>query len=401
VALYTGPRAALLEDQFPHIPRDSDASEPPAIRAVDRLHADAIRLRASDIHIEPGQSGGRVRMRVDGILHPGDRLPEQLYISVVSRIKLMAAMDIADRRQPQDGRYVVDRAGRLLDARVSSMPTIAGEKLVIRLLDLQAEAPTLESLGMGTVMLERYRCALAAAHGFIIVCGPTGSGKTTTLYASIAERDLESAHVCTVEDPVEVHMSGVAQVQVNLKAGLTFASAMRAFLRQDPNVIMLGEMRDAESADVAMSAALSGQLVLTTLHAADAVRAIQRLVELGLSRHALACGLSAIVGQRLVRRLCLDCRRPVPSERGITLYEPSGCGRCEGTGYRGRTGIFELLRVTHEMRNAMCCDDMTPHFEELATHGGYEPMSVDASRLLKTGQTSESELRRILGSVNR
>jgi len=390
----------LREDEFLHISPELDGAEPPAIRAVDRLHADAVRLRASDIHLEPTRTGGRVRMRVDGILRGGDELPEGLFTPVVSRIKLMAAMDIAERRQPQDGCYVIERSGCILDARVSSMPTVSGEKLVIRLLDLQAETPSLESLGMAPVMLERYRSAVCAAHGFIVVCGPTGSGKTTTLYASLAQRDLESTHVCTVEDPVEVHMAGVAQVQVNPKAGLTFASALRAFLRQDPNVIMLGEMRDCESAGVAMSAALSGQLVMTTLHASDAVSAIQRLVELGLSRHALACGLSAIVGQRLVRRLCPYCRKAEPSERG-TVFEPAGCARCDRTGYKGRTGIFELLLVTNEIRSAISSPELTLRLLELAARSGYEPMAVDALRLVRSGQTSASELQRVVGLASR
>ncbi len=400
MALHTSPRASLLKDDFPHSWAETDAVEPPAIRTVDRLHSDAIRLGASDIHLEPTRDGGRVRLRIDGMLQMGEQLSAALFPAVVSRLKLMAAMDIAERRQPQDGRYAVERSGRVLDARVSSMPTIGGEKLVIRLLDLQAESPRLDSLGMGPLLLERYRVAVAAAHGFVVVCGPTGSGKTTTLYASLASRNLESQHVCTVEDPVEVHMTGVAQVQVNSKAGVTFASALRAFLRQDPNVIMLGEMRDSESANVAMSAALSGQLVLTTLHASDSLRAIQRLVELGLSPAALASGLSAIVGQRLVRKLCVHCRKAVPAERGVVTFAPHGCEHCDATGFKGRTGIFELLRVTDELRNAIGRNDATPMLAELATQAGYEPMSLDGLRLVRSGETSASELRRVLGSAD-
>jgi type IV pilus assembly protein PilB len=376
---------------------DEGVDDPPAIRAIDRLHETALRLRASDIHLEPTRTGGRVRLRVDGILRESDQMARELFHPMVSRVKLLAGMDIAERRLPQDGRYVLERRGRSLDARVSSMPTIAGEKLVIRLLDMQAEVPGLASLGMNATMLSRYRQAIHAAHGFVVVCGPTGSGKTTTLYASLAERNLNKEHLCTVEDPVEVRMAGVAQVQVNVKAGLTFASALRAFLRQDPNVIMLGEMRDSESASVAMSAALSGQLVMTTLHAGDAPRAIERLVEFGLNRHTLAAGLSAIVSQRLVRRLCSHCRRPAPSVRG-PAFESAGCTRCDGSGYRGRVAIFEFLPVTHAVRSAVSHADTALELADLAMRAGYEPMMTEGLQLVARGETSRSELERVLGS---
>ena len=377
-------------------PSDEVCDDAPAIRAVDRLHDRALRMRASDIHLEPTQTGGRIRMRVDGILHESERVPRELFAPMISRLKVLAAMDIAERRQPQDGRYPLERLERSLDARVSSMPTIAGEKLVIRLLDMQAELPSLGRLGMPSSMLDRYRRAIHAPHGFIVVCGPTGSGKTTTLYASLAERDLESQHVCTVEDPVEVQMSGVAQVQVNPRAGVTFASALRALLRQDPNVIMLGEMRDSESAGVAMSAALSGQLVLTTLHANDAPRAIERLVELGLNRQTLAAGLTAIVSQRLVRRLCTACRRVCDSPLGM-LYEPVGCAQCEGAGYRGRIGLFEFLPMSHAIRSAIARGEGALELARLARAGGYEPMMSEGLRRAQRGETSGTELQRVLG----
>ncbi len=382
MALYAEPRAALFEGDFPH---SSPEDDPPAIRAVDRLHESAVRLKASDIHLEPTRAGGRVRLRVDGILRESEQLPRELFHHMVSRVKLLAAMDIAERRLPQDGRYTLERCGRTLDARVSSMPTIAGEKLVVRLLDMQAEIPSLASLGMTASVLERYRRAVHAAHGFIVVCGPTGSGKTTTLYASLAERNVDGQHLCTVEDPVEVQMAGVAQVQVNPRAGLTFASALRAFLRQDPNVIMLGEMRDAESAGVAMSAALSGQLVMTTMHASDAPLAIERLVEFGLDRHTLAAGLSAVVSQRLVRRVCGYCRAV-------------GCARCAGAGYRGRTAIFEFLPMTSAVRSAVARGETALDLAEIASRAGYEPMMTEALALVARGETSRGELERVLGS---
>jgi type IV pilus assembly protein PilB len=364
---------------------NESGDDPPAVRAVDRLHDNAIRLRASDIHLEPTRNGGRVRLRVDGILRESEQLPRELFHLMLSRVKLLAAMDIAERRLPQDGRYMLDRGGRALDARVSSMPTISGEKLVIRLLDMQAEIPSLASLGMTPWVLERYRRAIHAAHGFIVVCGPTGSGKTTTLYASLAERNVDGQHLCTVEDPVEVQMTGIAQVQVNPRAGLTFASALRAFLRQDPNVIMLGEMRDADSASVAMSAALSGQLVMTTMHASDAPRAIERLVEFGLDRHTLAAGLSAVVSQRLVRRLCGYCRG-------------AECSRCSSAGYRGRTAIFEFLPMTSAVRSAVARGETALDLAEIASRAGYEPMITEGLQLIARGETSRDELERVLGS---
>ncbi len=382
------------------------ADAPPAIRAVDEVHEAAVRARASDIHIEPSQDGGRVRHRVDGILFDTRRVPPELFAQVVSRIKLLAAMDIADRRQPQDGRYNVTVDGLSIDARVSSMPTINGEKLVVRLLDLHARIPTLEELGMSAALLAHYRGLVHSPYGLIVVCGPTGSGKTTTLYASLSERNVVAQHLCTVEDPVEVRIAGVAQVQVNERAGMTFAAALRSFLRQDPNVLMVGEMRDGETAKVALSAALSGQLVMTTLHASDAPRVIERLNELGAERYAIAAGLSAILAQRLVRRLCRACRQRselTPAQAnalGIPAatfaYKPRGCKDCDGKGYRGRIGIFEFLPVTHDIRNAIASGASSVTVAELGRRVGYRPMLTDGINHLLSGETSLDELQRVL-----
>ncbi|MDQ2864679.1 MAG: GspE/PulE family protein [Candidatus Eremiobacteraeota bacterium] len=379
---------------------------PPAIRAIDDLHDAAVSSGASDIHIEPTGDGGRVRYRIDGMLHEVRRLPAPMLAQIVSRVKLLAGMDIADKRQPQDGRYHVDAAGKSIDARVSSMPTIGGEKVVIRLLDMHASIPTLERLGIAPDMLERYRARIHAPHGFVVVCGPTGSGKTTTLYASLNERNVEGQHICTVEDPVEARLPGVAQVQVHPRAGLTFASALRSFLRQDPNVIMVGEMRDSETASVAISAALSGQLVVASIHASDAPRTVDRLVELGLKRHAIAAGLSGVVAQRLVRELCEHCRLPVTIAaadaedlrlgRSASVYEARGCERCNGSGYRGRIGIFEFLAVTNGVRAAIATGESSVSLAEMAAADGYEPMVSDGIRCVLHGRTSIEELRRVL-----
>ncbi|MGZ3548830.1 MAG: GspE/PulE family protein [Vulcanimicrobiaceae bacterium] len=382
--------------------------EAPAVRVVDAIHERAVSASASDVHIEPSRNGGRVRQRVDGILHEVQRLPDELFTHVVSRVKLLAGMDIADKRAPQDGRYEIDMLGRSIDARVSSMPTIFGEKLVIRLLDHHAQVPSLEHLGMPDKYLERYRRTIHAPHGFVVVCGPTGSGKTTTLYATLAERNLDSQSLCSVEDPVEIRIPGVAQVQVNARAGVTFASALRAFLRQDPNVIMVGEMRDEETASVAVSAALSGQLVLTTLHSNDAPRTLERLLELGLARHSIAAGLTGIIAQRLVRRLCSSCRvwSAIDSNAAATFgisdathaYAAVGCSQCEGTGYRGRTGIFELLFVDDAVRDAIANGASSVHIAALARAGGYEPLLADGVRRVLAGETSFVELHRVVST---
>lgn len=380
--------------------------EAPAVRALDEIHDVAVRHGASDVHVEPAASGGRVRHRVDGILVESKALTAEVYGQVVSRMKLLAGMDIADRRQPQDGRYAIERNGKAIEARVSSMPTLSGEKLVVRLLDHHARIPTLESLGMPEPALARFRRVVHAPHGFVVACGPTGSGKTTTLYASMAERNIDSQNLCSIEDPVEVRIPGVAQVQVNLRAGVTFASALRAFLRQDPNVIMVGEMRDAETAAVAASASLSGQLVFTTLHSNDAPKAIDRLIELGVARHTIAAGLSAIIAQRLVRRLCEQCRTPFEVSAllarefalpgGVRAYRANGCLACSNTGYTGRLAIFEFVFIDDAMRRCVAKGQPSVLFANLARQNGYEPMLAEGVRRVLRGETTFEELRRVL-----
>lgn len=392
-------------DRVPHLD-EQRGDEAPAVRALDEIHDAAVRHNASDIHVEPVGAGGRVRQRVDGILIESKTLAGDTYTQVVSRIKLLAGMDIADRRQPQDGRYSIERNGRSIEARVSSMPTLFGEKLVVRLLDHHVRIPALESLGMPEHTLARFRRVIHAPHGFVVACGPTGSGKTTTLYAAMAERNVESQNLCSVEDPVEVRIPGIAQVQTNARAGVTFASALRAFLRQDPNVIMVGEMRDAETAAVAASASLSGQLVFTTLHSNDAPKAIDRLVELGVARHTISAGLSAVVAQRLVRRLCEQCRVPFDvsgslarefgMQDGERAYRASGCRACSGAGYAGRLAIFECVFIDDAMRRCIGDANSSVAFAALARENGYEPMIADGVRRIVRGETTFEELRRVL-----
>jgi type IV pilus assembly protein PilB len=378
----------------------------PAIRTVDEIFDSAIRTRASDVHIEPLNDGGRVRERIDGILRESRRLSAKLLPRVLSRIKLLAGMDIADRRLPQDGRYAVVRPAGSIDARVSSMPTIDGEKLAVRLLDVRAQIPRLETLGMPPGMASRYRRLIHAPAGFVVVCGPTGSGKTTTLYASIAERNEPGQHVCSIEDPVEIRLAGAAQVQVNVRAGLTFAAGLRSFLRQDPNVIAIGEMRDSETAGVATSAALCGQLVLTTLHSHDALGAVGRLTALGVSARSVAAAVSAIVSQRLVRRLCSSCRRVARAgiagrQFGVAaeaaVAEAGGCDRCHGTGYFGRRAVFEMTAMSAELRHAIQVEASPAVVRDAAVVSGYEPMAAAVARLVLDGECDLREAIRIFG----
>ena len=382
-----------------------DGSDAPAVRAVDRVFARAIAAHASDIHIEPGAGGGRVRLRIDGLLHELETIPSELFAACSARVKVLAGMDVADRRQPQDGRYGIPFEQREIDARVASVPTIGGEKLVIRLLDGYASAPELGALGMPSAILERYRAAVHAPWGFVLATGPTGSGKTTTLYASLAELDTRTRNVCSVEDPVEMRLRDVSQVQVNVRAGVTFPVALRAFMRSDPNVVMVGELRDADTAAVSVSAALAGQMVFTTFHATDAPRTIDRLIELGVARHSLASALTAVVAQRLVRKLCERCRVraviPAPLRQALsapqeTWYVAAGCRACDGTGFLGRTGVYELLSVDDATRDAIATGASSVHVAAVAARGSYRSMREDARTKVLDGITTYDEIVRVV-----
>lgn len=357
----------------------------PAVRLVDEIHTIAVRSCASDVHVEPFDGGGRVRQRVDGSLFEVRCLDRNLYPQVVARLKILASLDVGDRRQPQDGRYSFDHDGAPIDARLSSITTMDGERLVIRLFDARSQRPSLDHLGMDAETRHRVRALVGAAHGFVVVCGPTGSGKTTTLYAALEERRSTKEHLCTIEDPVEMRLTGVAQVQVNARAGITFARALRAVLRQDPNVVMVGEMRDAETANVATSAALSGQLVLTSLHSRDAVRAVERLVDLGVPRQAVAASLTGIIAQRLVRMSCARC--------GVE----DGCEYCHGSGFAGRTGVFECVSIGAELRDAIAAGATGGQLRRAAEHDSQGGLGRDALRHVVAGRTTTAEVQRVLG----
>jgi general secretion pathway protein E len=336
------------------------SDDAPAIRLINAVIADAVRQGVSDIHIEPYETGLVVRMRIDGVLREHLRMPPHVAPVVVSRIKVMARLDIAERRVPQDGRIGLTLGGKAIDVRVSTLPSRAGERVVLRILDKEAAGIDLEVLGLTGAAADVLHGALAEPNGIILVTGPTGSGKTTTLYGCLKQLNDGKRNILTVEDPVEFAVEGIGQTQVNAKVGLTFASGLRAILRQDPDVVMVGEIRDRETADIAVQASLTGHLVLSTVHTNDAVGAITRLKDLKVEPFLLASTLRAVVAQRLVRRLCPDCREPVQADNkvaallgidaGSVVWRAAGCDSCGQTGYKGRIGVFEAVRIDDSIR---------------------------------------------------
>ena len=336
------------------------ADDAPAIRLINAIIAEAVRQGVSDIHIEPYESGLVVRMRTDGVLREHLRMPPHVAPVVVSRIKVMARLDIAERRVPQDGRIGLTLAGKAIDVRVSTLPSRAGERVVMRILDKDAAGIDFDILGLTGAADQILREALAEPNGIILVTGPTGSGKTTSLYAALKQLNDGQRNILTVEDPVEYAVDGVGQTQVNSKVGLDFAAGLRAILRQDPDVVMVGEIRDRETADIAVQASLTGHLVLSTVHTNDAVGAITRLKDLKVEPFLLASTLRAVIAQRLVRKLCDHCREPVQADNGVAamlgldigtvIWRPKGCEQCSGTGYKGRIGVFEAIKVDETVR---------------------------------------------------
>jgi general secretion pathway protein E len=384
------------------------ANQPPVIRYVNLLVRDAYDAGASDIHLEASRTGLSGRFRIDGVLVPAPEPPSHLHHAVVSRIKLLAELDIAERRRPQDGRIRVRLEARELDLRVSTIPTMFGESVVLRLLDHGGRPVTLDALGMAPAVLDTMAQLSARPHGMVLVTGPTGSGKTTTLYAALQRRDASKEKLITVEDPIEYQLPGVTQMPVHRQAGVTFSAALRAILRQDPDVVMIGEMRDQETAEIAVQAAMTGHLVFSTLHTNDAVSAIPRLLDLGIPEYLVSATLEGVLAQRLVRRICADCSEEYePSRETValisdsdstrsTFFRGTGCAACRGTGFKGRLGIFELLVLTDELRDAIAARAPRAQIKSLAIHAGLVPLRSDGWRKAERGLTTVEEVARVV-----
>jgi general secretion pathway protein E len=386
--------------------------EAPAVRLVNALLSRGLQKRASDIHFEPLATEAKVRFRVDGILHEIQSIPKGLYRSVVSRAKVIAGMDVAERRLPQDGGIRVRIAGRDVDIRASTIPTAFGERLVLRLLDRERVMIGLEDLGLATGMLRRYSRLINRTNGIILITGPTGSGKTTTLYASLSSMNSSEKNILTVEDPIEYQLKQIGQMQVNPKVGLTFARGLRHILRQDPDIIMVGEIRDRETADMAIQAALTGHLVLSTLHTSDSAGAVTRLVDMGIEPFLVSSSLIGVIAQRLIRVLCPRCRehyepgaddlrvlgvvghtsRPVHQ----ILYRRGGCDECLGTGYLGRNGVYELLEIDDDIRKVILQGGDSRSIRTEADKKAMKKMIVDGAEKVLSGTTSIEEVLRVM-----
>jgi type IV pilus assembly protein PilB len=382
----------------------------PVVRAIDLLIAQAVQQRASDIHIEPRERDVRIRYRIDGVLHEKSTVPKNLHNAMVSRLKIMADMDIAERRVPQDGRVTVKVGSHPIDIRCATMPSVWGEKVVMRILDRSSTVLALEELGFLPNALERYQKGFRRPYGMILVTGPTGSGKSTTLYATLNILNDPQKNVITVEDPVEYRLSGLTQVQVNPKAGLHFANALRAILRSDPDIVMVGEIRDRETAMIAVEAALTGHLVLSTLHTNDAASAVTRLVEMGVEPFLVASALECVLGQRLARRLCPKCKTEyTPSRQSLAenqivlkdkeavpeLYMPKGCRSCAQTGYRGRVALVEVLTWNEEIERLTVDRKPSEEIKRAAVREGMLPLRDDGIEKVKLGLTSVQEVFRV------
>ncbi len=366
---------------------------------LDRLLTKAVETAASDIHLEPHNRSCRVRFRIDGILQGVALIPEELAPALLSRVKVLCDMDIAEKRRPQDGNFRFPFQNRTVDVRVSSVPAGGGEKIVLRLLDQEALSLELEELGTSPRELETIVSAITQPQGMILVTGPTGSGKTTTLYAALKRIRNPGTNIVTIEDPIEYHLDGINQSQVKPEIGYTFANALRAFLRQDPDVIMVGEIRDAETAQIALRAAMTGHLVLSTVHTNDAATTITRLLDLEAEPYLVASSLSLIVAQRLVRRLCPDCR--VPDSRAEPgTFVAAGCPRCFGTGYRGRVGVFEVMTVEDGIRNLVHESAPAERIRQAASAGGMRLLIDDAMVKWRAGLTALKEIEIEIGHPN-
>ncbi|HEX4683283.1 MAG TPA: ATPase, T2SS/T4P/T4SS family [Gemmatimonadaceae bacterium] len=383
------------------------ANEAPVVRLVNLLLIEALDSRASDVHLEAYQDGLRVRYRVDGVLQNAPSPPPHLTAAIISRLKIMAELDIAERRLPQDGRIRLRLQNRQVDVRVSTVPTLRGESVVLRLLDKERGRISLTELGMAADTLELFTEVVSRPHGIVLVTGPTGSGKTTTLYAAVEMIRTGREKILTVEDPVEYELTGVPQVPVNEKVGMTFAGALRALLRQDPDIILVGEIRDAETAQIATQAALTGHLVLSTLHTNDAPTALTRLLDLDIAAYLVASTVDAVLAQRLVRVICRNCRTETRPDKSVTrrldvealgltrVWKGAGCDECRNTGYRGRTGVYELLVMDGELRLEIQRRRGSEELRSMAVAKGMRTLLDDGVRAAREGITTVEEILRV------
>ncbi len=386
------------------------ANEAPVIKLVNLMITEALKERASDIHIEPSEDGMTVRYRIDGVLYNVLSPPKRYQNAIISRIKIMANLNIAENRLPQDGRIRIKYGSNDVDIRVSIVPSVVGERVVLRLLVKDEKKFNIESLGMNDELLKSFRELLKIPHGIIIVSGPTGSGKTTTLYAAIREINSPERNIITIEDPVEYRIKGISQIQVNPKINLTFANGLRSILRQDPEVIMVGEIRDRETAEIAVQAAMTGHLVLSTVHTNDAASGIVRLLDMGIEPYLIASTVNAFLSQRLVRVLCNWCKEETVIDRelieaeGINpdifkdakIFRAVGCGKCQNTGYHGRIGIFEMIKIDDEIRKMIVSRKDASYIREACIKKGMKTMLDDGLEKVKNGMTTIDEVLRVI-----
>ena len=386
---------------------EAQADSSPVVRYVNHIIQSAVKEGASDIHIEPGEDTLKVRFRIDGVLFEMMTPPPKMHSALTSRIKIMANLDIAERRLPQDGRICATVMGRRMDLRVSTIPTQGGEKTVMRILDTRSINVTLDELGFSQDALRIWKSQIAQPHGIILVTGPTGSGKTTTLYSSIRQMDIRRLNISTVEDPVEYHVEGITQIQTHELIGLDFSSSLKSLLRQDPDVILVGEIRDLETATTAVQAALTGHLVLSTLHTNDAPSSVTRLINIGIEPFLVGAALNSILAQRLVRRICPDCgiEEPIPTEmveflrtQGVdreSLVQGVGCKACRETGYMGRSGIYEMLVLDDFLRDRIASSPNVTEFRRLCVERGMSTLREDGFVKVQNGVTSVEEVLRV------
>jgi len=393
----------------------SDVSEAPVVRLLQTIFEDAVLAGASDIHIEPDESVLRIRQRIDGVLQEQVMNEKRVAPALVSRLKLMAGLNISEKRLPQDGRFNVRIKDKSIDVRVSTMPIVHGESVVMRLLDQSGDALSLDQVGMPDDILRRMRNNVHKPHGLVLVTGPTGSGKTTTLYAALSELNKPETKIITVEDPVEYRLPRVNQVQVNTKIGLTFAGVLRTALRQDPDVVLVGEMRDSETAEIGLRAAMTGHLVLSTLHTNDALSTANRLIDMGAEGYLVASSLRAILAQRLIRKICEDCSEPYQPDaqelawlknllgddyKSIEFRKGSGCPHCNNTGYRGRIGVFELLEIDESLADALRRSDSSGFAHAAAADPNYRKLALNALDYAREGRTTLDEVVRVSGELD-